>query len=256
MIKAAFFDIDGTLLSHKSRSVPQSARDALNQLRRKGVLCIAATGRQMSEMEKLPSADLPFDGYITLNGQMILDAQKNLLHAIPVTGRAKEFLLGAFREKRFPVSLVERDRMYANFVDELVQAVHDSLSCAVPPVLPYSGGEIYQVCVYMTDEDKYLLDPIAEDCVMTRWHFGGYDVIAKGGGKTRGIQQYLEILGLRREEIIAFGDGENDVDMLKFAGIGVAMGNGVAMAKDAADYVTSDIDDDGIANALKYFGLI
>lgn len=256
MIKAAFFDIDGTLLSHKSRSVPRSAREALEALRARGVLCVAATGRQMCEMEKLPSADLCFDGYVTLNGQMILDAQKNIIHGVPVTGKARDFLVEAFVEKRLPISMVERDRMYVNYVDDLVQAVHDSLSSNVPPVMPWAGEEVYQVCVYMMDEDKYLLDPIADDCEMTRWHFGGYDVIAKGGGKIRGIQQFLELHGLTWEDIIAFGDGENDVDMIRLAGIGVAMGNGVPQAKQVADYVTADIDDDGIAKALTYYGLI
>ena len=256
MIKVAFFDIDGTLLSHKSRSVPQSARRALDRLREQGILCVAATGRQIMEMDKLPSADLPLDGYITLNGQLLLDRDRNLIHAVPVTGEVKEFLLRAFDDHTFPVTIVERDRMYVNFVNDLVRDVHTSLSSETPLVGRYTGREIYQVCCYMLDRDKYLLDPIAEQSVMSRWHYGGYDVIAKGGGKVRGIQKFMDLHGLTREEIIAFGDGENDVEMLGFAGIGIAMGNGMADAKAAADYVTADIDDDGIAKALQHFGLI
>ena len=71
-----------------------------------------------------------------------------------------------------------------------------------------------------------------------------------------GIKRYLELTGIKREEIIAFGDAENDLDMLRFAGIGVAMGNGAEEVKAAADYVTADIDDDGIEKALKHFQLI
>ena len=62
--------------------------------------------------------------------------------------------------------------------------------------------------------------------------------------------------GIRQEEMIAFGDGENDMEMLQFAGIGVAMGNAEAEVKALADYVTADIDDDGIWKACKHFGLI
>ena len=58
MIKAAFFDVDGTLLSHRTKSVPQSARDALDGLRARGIHCVVATGRQLPEMEKLPVADI------------------------------------------------------------------------------------------------------------------------------------------------------------------------------------------------------
>ena len=256
MIKAAFFDIDGTLLSHKTRSVPRSARAAMDMLHERGILCVAATGRQMCEMEKLPTADLPFDAYITLNGQMILDAQKKILHGVPVTGPVRDFLVDAFVEKRFPISMVTRDKMYLNYVNDLVREVHESIISGLPPVKPWSGEDIYQVCIYMKDEDKSLLDAISGACEITRWHYGGFDVIAYGGGKIRGIQHFLEWHNLTREEIIAFGDGENDVEMLRFAGIGVAMGNAVPEAMAVADYVTADIDDDGIAKALTYYGLI
>ena len=70
MIRAAFFDVDGTLLSHKTKSVPESTREALAKLREKGILCIIATGRQYIQLGKLPVGDIPFDAYITVNGQM------------------------------------------------------------------------------------------------------------------------------------------------------------------------------------------
>ena len=63
-------------------------------------------------------------------------------------------------------------------------------------------------------------------------------------------------MGIAREESIAFGDGHNDMNMLKYVGIGVAMGNAEAEVKAIADYVTSDVDEDGIENALKHFGII
>ena len=100
------------------------------------------------------------------------------------------------------------------------------------------------------------MSSIADQCEITRWHEGGVDVIAKGGGKSTAIMRYLQMHNITPEEIIAFGDGENDMGMLQLAGIGVAMGNAGQQVKQAADYVTADIDDDGIEKALKYFGLI
>ena len=80
--------------------------------------------------------------------------------------------------------------------------------------------------------------------------------------KSKGIKTFLAT-GRHFEELedlgmdgIAFGDGENDLDMIQFAGIGVAMGNAVAETKAVADYVTTAIDDNGIWNACKHFGLI
>lgn len=72
----------------------------------------------------------------------------------------------------------------------------------------------------------------------------------------KGILTYLEKTGIEKDEIMAFGDAENDIDMLEYAGIGIAMGNGGEDVKAAADFVTRDIDDDGIAYALQHFGLI
>ena len=77
-----------------------------------------------------------------------------------------------------------------------------------------------------------------------------------GGGKPNGLAHTLAHLGLTREQSIAFGDGGNDVTMLEYAGIGVAMGNACDAAKAAADYVTDDITADGLAKALAHFGLI
>lgn len=72
--------------------------------------------------------------------------------------------------------------------------------------------------------------------------------------KARGLRQIH--YGITEQEIIAFGDAENDLDMIEFAGIGVAMGNAKDEVKAVADYVTTDVDENGIWNACKYFGLI
>ena len=83
-----------------------------------------------------------------------------------------------------------------------------------------------------------------------------YTTLGKGGGKVVGIRKYLEMNDILPEEIIAFGDAENDMEMIAFAGIGVAMGNAKDCVKECADYVTADVDDDGILKALQHFGLI
>ena len=256
MIKAAFFDVDGTLLSHRTKSVPQSARDALDGLRARGIHCVVATGRQLPEMEKLPVADLSFDGYITMNGQLIFDGNKKLIKGSPITGELKDRLLRMFEEREYPVLLVEKDRMYLNFVNDHVVVAQADISSEIPRVDTYGGAEIYQVCIYLTEEQTGCLSQLQPLCHINRWHWGGVDIVNKGNNKSVGIREYLESQGIAPEETIAFGDGDNDVEMLRFTGVGVAMGNGAAAAKAAADYVTGDIDENGIADALRHFGLI
>ena len=256
MIKAAFFDVDGTLLSNKSKTVPQSAREPIAKLQAKGLKCVVATGRQIRQMRHLPVADIPFDGYITLNGQLTLDGQQKILYGTPIEGKAKEYCVKMFEENRLPALLVEEEDVYLNFVDQRVVLVQEAISTAIPPLGAYTGKDLYQVCVYLNEDEMERVSDIAEECTLTRWGFGGVDIIAKGGGKVEGIRKFLELEGIAVEETIAFGDAENDLDMLRFAGIGVAMGNADEAVKAAADYVTADIDDDGIAKALAHFGLI
>ena len=89
-----------------------------------------------------------------------------------------------------------------------------------------------------------------------RWADDFCDILPEGGGKPNCLRQTLAHLGLTREQCIAFGDGGNDVTMLEYAGIGVAMGNACEEAKAAADYITEDVTHDGLAHALEYFGLL
>jgi len=256
MIKAVFFDVDGTLYSHRTSQIPPSAREAIAALQAQGILCIVATGRHPIELAELPVEDIGFDAYLVMNGQMMLDRQKNTLFSVPFSGKAKETLVEHFEKHLYPSLLLEKEDIYLNFSNERVLQAQAFFSLATPKIGTYRGNEIYQFCLYITGEEEYLLDAIADECVITRWHDYGIDIFAKGGGKMTGIQRYLDLIGIARNEIIAFGDGENDAEMLRFAGIGVAMGNAAEPTKSAADYVTADIDDDGIAKALKHFNLI
>ena len=256
MIKAAFFDVDGTLMSHKTRSIPASTRRALEKLREKGILCVVATGRHICQFEHLPVNELDFDGYLTLNGQICLDADRRILYGCAMNGEGKDTLVKMFYDKEMPVLLVNEEGIYINFVDDRVRYVQDCISSPVAEVKEYQGEDLYMVCTYTAPEEEAQLGAAWDDCVITRWNPYALDIIAKGGGKDVAIERYLEAMGIAREESIAFGDGHNDMNMLKYVGIGVAMGNAEAEVKAIADYVTSDVDEDGIENALKHFGII
>ena len=82
------------------------------------------------------------------------------------------------------------------------------------------------------------------------------DIISKNGGKSIGIKEFLKKENINIEETMAIGDSDNDIDMLKLVNIGVAMGNGNDDIKKIADYITSDINDNGIEKALQHFDLI
>ena len=256
MIKAAFFDVDGTLFSHQTNRVPPSTREAIAALQARGILCIIATGRHPIELAAVPLEDIPFDAYLLMNGQMMQDGQRNMLFSVPVSGKMKQTLVQHFEQKLYPALILEENDIYLNYICDRVMEAQAHFNLPTPKIHAYTGNEIYQFCLYITGEEESFLADIADECIITRWHNYGIDLLAKGGGKMVGIRRYLDSIGVAPEEIIAFGDGENDAEMLRFAGIGVAMGNAEETTKAAADYVTADIDDDGIAKALKHFHLI
>ena len=256
MIKAIFFDVDGTLVSHAKKEVCASARKALKKLREQGIKCIMCTGRHILEIDELPAHDLEFDAYITLVGQLSLDENKKPFAAFPFPEEDAMRFVRLFNEKRYPMQLVEEDGMYINFINRRVEEVQAEISTSLPPLGSYTGNKFYQVVTYVDPAEEDEIKELLEGCYVTRWNKRAIDILPGGGGKALGMGEYLRLNGLDRSEIMAFGDGENDADMLEFAGIGVAMGNAADKTKAVADYVTDHIDNDGVAKALIHFGLI
>jgi len=94
------------------------------------------------------------------------------------------------------------------------------------------------------------------DWTFTRAFSWGMDIYDKDIHKSKGIEDVLELIGLRWDQVMVFGDADNDIRMIQKAGIGIAMGNATENLKKVADYVTNDLEQDGIYNALKHFKLI
>lgn len=259
MIKAIFFDIDGTLLSHQTKKVPDSTKYALYLLKEKGIYTFIATGRHISEMRDLPIHDLEFEGYITLNGQYCYN-HDGLIYDLPIHFQDIQNIIHEIDQNPFPCIFVEKELMYINYHNEAVQIVQDSISTALPDINDLHRGydhPIYQVIPYgITEKQEDQLLSLMPHCKKTRWHDLAIDVIPSSGGKQNGILKVLEYYHIKPEECMAFGDGMNDIDMFEIVGLSIAMGNASLEVQGHADDVTSDIDDDGIYKSLKKYKVI
>lgn len=255
-IKAIFFDIDGTLLSQKTGKVPESAVKAIREIQEKGVKIIVATGRDIRELKKLPLDGIEFDAYLTLNGNICLDKDLKTFAGNEIDQKEVEVLVSIFQAGRIPFVLIGEDKRYINYINDTVIETQTSTHGTIPDIGKYNGEKIYQCLAFVNDEMKQKLEKLLDHCTITSWNNTGIDIIAKTGGKAAGIQKFLDNEHLSRRRTMAFGDGENDVTMLKYAGTGVAMGNACQKLKKVADYITADIDDDGIRKALIHFGMI
>jgi len=259
MIKAIFFDIDGTLLSHRTKQVPLSTKKALKLLKEKGIYTFIATGRHISEMRDLPIDDLEFEGYITLNGQYCYN-EKGVIYDLPIHKQDIQNIIKEIDLNPFPCIFVEEELMYINYHNDAVETVQDAISTPLPEINDLHRGftyPIYQVIPYDIDEkQKGKILQLMPHCKKTRWHPLAIDMIPANGGKQNGIAKVLEYYHIHQSETMAFGDGLNDIDMFEYVNIAVAMGNASDEVKEIADYVTDDIDDDGIEHALKHFHIL
>ncbi len=258
-VKAVFFDIDGTLAAVKSHIIPKSTREAVRRLREKGICCILSTGRHPLEVEEeniLPGLD--FDGGIWLTGQFC-ELRGTCILQNCFTKEQLIILREFLEERRRSCIFFEKDAMYCNLVDERIKKEQTGIGTAVPPVRDIGDlekREILQMVPFIDKAEEEALLALLPECRLTRWGEGVVDFLPAGGGKEQGILAVCRELGITPEQVIAFGDAENDIAMLRLAGLGVAMGNGEPEAKAAADYVTERIEEDGIWKALVKFEVI
>lgn len=257
MIKAIFFDIDGTLVSFKTHAIPQSTIDAINELKRNGIKVFISTGRPKAIMNNL--GDLEFDGYITMNGAYCFAGKNEVIYKSSIAEDDVETLAHYVKKKFITCIFVKEKKMYISNPGWLSDEFSSTLNIEPLPeisALDVIGTEIFQVSPFITPGQEKELMTMIPHCVSGRWHPSFTDIVAAGNGKQRGMDEILKHFDIALEETMAFGDGGNDIAMLKHAAIGVAMGNAKEEVKRAADYVTAAVDNDGIAKALKHFELL
>ena len=166
-------------------------------------------------------------------------------------------LLPYIEKEQLSVGFVGKAFCRITLINDLSRAIAKKLELGAEDVAALIQHEdIYQLSAFLPPEKEAEFLRRCPGCLAVRWEDDFCDILPAGGGKPNGLAHTLAHQGLTREQSIAFGDGGNDVTMLEYAGIGVAMGTACDAAKAAADYVTDDITADGLAKALAHFGLI
>ncbi len=255
MIRAAFFDIDGTLVSFKTHRIPQSAVDAMREFHDRGGRIYISTGRPIAIVNNISQIENLVDGYITFNGAYSFVGDEDInCDAIPTED--VQTMLDDARKKDYTVLVCgKRDVALYNyhevfdevFVRELgVNNVDTRRS-----VESLKGEPILQLTPFINEDDEAEVMAHMPHSLSARWNPRFTDITVRGADKGNALRMLARHEGLDISECVAFGDGGNDIAILRAAGIGVAMGNAADDVKAAADFVTTHIDDNGIANALR-----
>lgn len=272
-IKAIALDIDGTLTNDEKVITPRT-REALLAAQRAGITVILASGRPVQGLRSL-GADLDLEHHhgllVACNGGRVVDAETNeLLYAEPMSVEHLQAVVRHMRNfdvipwivdgdqlyiqqgishiiyhKGKPVDIVEYERKHC---DLTLTEVPDLLDvCTKPQDKVLVAG----TDTYLAEHWRAMREPFAEtlNCMFTADFY--YEYVEPTVDKGNALQFALPKLGIAREELVAFGDGQNDVGMLTFAGVGVAMGNAIEETKRAADMVCGTNNEDGIADALE-----
>ncbi len=256
-IKAIFFDIDGTLISFNTHSMPVSTQRALHTLREKGIRLFVATGRAPIMMPFLDKY-FQFDAYLTLNGQYCYTSEGVIRKQTIDSGDIRK-LKALIRKHHFPCLFVHEKGGSLNFIDERVRELYRMINYPLPEpqdLEDFPEDQVLQFVVFTPGEVVERIRQALPRVKLTRFMQTCFDAIPVGGGKDMGIQAVMDYTHIKQSETMAFGDGHNDIAMLQFARIGVAMGSSDDEVKEAADYVTGSADEDGIAKALHHFGVL
>ena len=259
--KIIFFDIDETLYINRGKKyVPESAKTALKLLKQKGIITAIATGRTIpiippKIIELIEECGI--DMIVSLNGQYV-EYQGKALAAFPLDNALLAQFSGCLTAHGIAHALATREGLFAIAENRYLQDALNALDIRYHHA-PEACGQYatYQILAFypaeQDDEVAALLPPTLQTI---RWHPSGVDILDKAGSKARGIAAVLDKLGISLADSMAFGDGANDVEMIKAVGFGVAMGNAIPALKAVADYVCPSIDEDGIYRGLVELGVI
>lgn len=277
-IKAIILDVDGTLTNSK-KVITEKTKNALIKAQEKGIILILASGRPTSGLVDFAKELKMYENnglLVSFNGSKVVDCQSEevLFNETMTVEQGKEVLEHMKKFKVKPM-IDKNEYMFVNDVyDCYINHNNESIN-----IIQYeSRGGKFKLCEkedlssfvdyplnkiltagnpdYLKENYLEMMKPFKDtlSCMFTAPFY--FEFTAKGIDKAKALDSVLVPKGYKKEEIIAFGDGHNDISMVNYAGFGVAMGNAVEELKNIADEITLSNDEDGIAHTLyKYLNL-
>lgn len=277
-IKAVFFDIDGTLLTD-NRMVSSSTILAINALKEKGILVGLATGRDPRFVLQY-MASLGLDLAIAYNGQYIF-SREEVIYSQSLEPKQIEQIMEYAQTHHKDLSFGTAKGIFGS---KIMSAGTGNFAYRVTRMIPESWAgiinfifnrmvrwispqqetnlkgflfqPIYQLMLLTTERETQSLEMLFPNLSFTRSSPYATDIISKGNSKLSGIVKVADRYGFELEEVMVFGDSNNDFEMLNEIQHSVAMENGTKKVKQAASFVTDTNNRDGIYKALIHFGVI
>eukprot|EP00798_Chlamydomonas_sp_ICE-L_P006190 gene6190-2807_t len=253
-------DVDGTLLTH-TQTLTTRVERAIKLADAAGVKTIVATGKARGPWVKeiFPRLNMSMPG-----GLLICDAVGKTLYEKTIDHDVVQDVIDIATEAGVSLTCYCGDRILAAQTDEQTDRLafyKEPFVEAVGPLTDIIGKVPIHKMIFMASQEKIdALRPIAEAKLEGRASItvaieGMLEVLPSGASKGAGLAWLLDHLGVKAENVMSMGDGENDLEMLKMTGLGVAMGNAGAKVKAVADVEVASNDNDGVADAIDEYVL-
>lgn len=253
--KFIVFDIDGTLLTTEMKFL-DSTKQALVSLKEKGHDIGIATGRDYASAKSIVD-ELEIDTYVLCNGS-IGYVRHELAHETTLSKESIMKLIEVAAENNDQIVFQTASGLKRHFEEsgESLTKAYDYLGWAHPDYdeAYWKRNPIIQAMLFCKSENLAKYD--INEFRYVSWHEYGFDVIPREGSKAKTILKIAEENSFKHEDIIFFGDGMNDIELMEHSGIGVAMGNAETEVKEKANFITDSCNEHGIYNALKRMSMI
>lgn len=270
MVKLIAIDIDGTLLN-SGGDIPVENKEALQFASKKGTQIVISTGRSYQGIKYL-LASLGIEGYtICCNGAEVRKiGETEVVFQKSIPSYLVEEIVTRLEINEISVNVYIHDMICA-LGENRVKAYYDYVNSKVSPDLQCNiklmsvndileivrTKKVYKFEIPVSNQiAAQAVKSIIEDSKVIKG-FGSWDkgleFISTNAGKETALVEIQQKLGLEREAIMAIGDYHNDIEMIKYAGVGVAMGNALPDVKSVADFITEDCDNGGVAKAIYNF---
>ncbi|MFW6069479.1 MAG: HAD family hydrolase [bacterium] len=254
-------DLDGTLLTPDGALSERNER-AIRRAQRAGVCVVLATGKSRSSAEfLLERFEQPCPGVFT-QGLTVYDEAGDVWHETTHKSEVAAEIIRFAEKRQLPYLAYARERVLTPYENECRQRLYhqydEPLAEIVGSVLAYLDQvRLNKIIVCDPVDDGQVRAALARQlgdrAHVTQAVSQFVEVLPAGASKGGGLRWLLNKLEIPTERVMAIGDGENDIEMLQMAGLGVAMGNAHPRVKEIADHVVGGNDEDGVAQALERF---
>ena len=255
-IKVIFFDIDGTLIDMEKKYITETTLRTLRQLKEKGIRLCIATGRGPMTLPKFEGIE--FDAYMTFNGSYCFGPEGDIF-CNPIPAADVDRLIANAAAIGRPVSLATKDRLAANGADQDLKDYYAIAKLELTVAEDFDRvrrENIYQLMLGCRETEYPAILQDVSGAKIAAWWDRAADVIPASGGKGVGVEKVLEYFGLKKDQSLAFGDGNNDIELLQAVGTGVAMENGSDRLKAIADEICGPVSEEGVRHWCIANGLI